>query len=422
MSVHDQSKKPEEEEEEEEEEDDEPSQQTTIPGHLPSAHLPAVYKPTLILNDCEDVFQEQYTEFLDNAKDYLLTYIKQHCKPRPCATVKAWLLQNTVTDFAIAGFDELVKFLVIACLEHPQWRPPDCNNINLHFYIGATHDAWMNGQDFQSSPTPGSTNPPSKEKEVIPEQGIKMLPKPSTSTPPEEAQLTTVLQLLMTMQTKLKKLEDQQSPIKGSPSSEAPEYPDATAEKPKTQDDINKELIHTLKVLQGEEASSGPPPLKVFPKHVCEALLDLYQYPNATYKQQAISHAAQALLQLYEMGLDLQPTGTFHKVAHQITVTAQKALAADAFPQSDRPLQKEKRSLLKTCLGNTLTSLELKEAYTGPSTNPARPTFSKGRSNWKENYWRGSQSPKPFPGGRGGGRGYNPGRGRGRPPGDPNIH
>ena len=216
-----------------------------------------------------------------------------------------------------------------------------------------------------------------------------------------------LLTMMIKMQEKLNKLEKAaDQPDKGKQT--FTKIPTATTvdteAEPISQTQINQQLVQALKVLQGEEEKSTPPPLRVLPKHVCEQILKLHDFPAANYKQQAACHSTKALLQLYERGipLDAHTPDNFHDIAHSLTESIQDALTSDAFPTNERPLLKERKALLGTVLGkHSITAKELGEAYSSHAPNYAN--RGRGRSNYHNSNWRCR--------GRGGGR---RGGGRGR--------
>ena len=100
-------------------------------------------------------------------------------------------------------------------------------------------------------------------------------------------------------------------------------------------------------------------------------------------------------------------------MAAKLSTAIQDTMAADAFPNHEKPLLKHRKALLGQILGNRITKKELNEAYAPPTFN-ARPPNRGDRGNNYSNARPNNYSNRPANRGRGG-RG-----GRGRPPQDQN--
>jgi len=152
------------------------------------------------------------------------------------------------------------------------------------------------------------------------------------------------------------------------------------------QAEVNEKVLQTLKQLLGDEPKTTPAPTQVLPKHVLEEILKLHDYPNASYTQQAVTQAVKALLDLYNQGILMGPDDPMHTVAHHLSVSIQDAMVADAFPANQRPLMKEKKTILQQVLAGRITKAEIEKGaytHTGYSRGSSNyTTRGRGRSSW----------------------------------------
>ena len=96
-----------------------------------------------------------------------------------------------------------------------------------------------------------------------------------------------------------------------------------------------------------------------------------------------------------------------HTVAHHLSVSIQDAMVADAFPANQRPLMKEKKTILQQVLAGRITKAEIEKGaytYTGYSKSSANFTArGRGRSSWSHRGRTGAGRGR----GRSGRGGYN---------------
>ena len=120
--------------------------------------------------------------------------------------------------------------------------------------------------------------------------------------------------------------------------------------------------------MRGEEQATPPAATKVLPKHHLQDIIKTHDFPQADFKQKAATTAAKALLSCYEKGLPMGPDEEFHDMAHELSLSIQESLAADAFPNADKPILKQRKALLwkhywLKSWATKFTKKELSEAY-----------------------------------------------------------
>ena len=369
--------------------------------------------PTILLDYMNNrVIAE--ANFLDNCFAYLVQQLKHLIKKKPFQTVKTWFQNNTECTISLNNWGELIKTLAITSLDFPEWEPSPLEGMNVPQLIQQMKSSFTTGVDYELMNKEENDDPelPTGKPLRISQQPLSgsttstAKPTAGSSTTDQDTGMTTLLAMMIKMQEKINSMDTAAEKGKGKQTVSQTPHQD-TATEPVTQNEINQQLIQALKVLQGEEDKALPPPLRILPKHVCERILKLHDYPSANYKQQAACHSAKALLELYERGVPLgaNETDNFNNIAHSLTESIQDALTADAFPSHEKPLMKERKALLHSVLGKqNITATELKEAYNTPAPNYS--SRGRGRSNYNFNSnWRGRGR------GTGGGR---TGRGRGR--------
>ena len=261
-------------------------------------------------------------------------------------------------------------------------------------------------------PIAGSTTatPPGR---TTPVRSIPTQPsQPKATVQPEENQaaLFTILNRLSERMDKWETTNSpgNQTPVPSLQSKKSSASTTSTPSSQTSQDLLNAELVHTLKVIKGDAPASTPAPLQVFPKHILQSILTTHDVPTANSKVKAAVLVTKSLLQMYTMGISLDDSeDKLFPVAALMTQAIQHAICADAFANT-QPHMKEKRALLSTVLkGTNLASKnDIVHSYEPP---PRSPNYrdQTGRRNQEAYSPRHNPRASPRAKGRGGGRHNN---------------
>ena len=354
----------------------------------------------------------QYAPFTDACQLELVAWVRSICPNKPFFNLRTWFNKNTVNTVALNGWPELIKVLIAVIVQTPRWSPtPFCgerlelivHNMLLHWerhgtleeqpvtrdaleYESANHNPGMASTSGASTSGSASNilNAARKQKARVP-------PEEPEPTDMVNAQQATFLKMLMNLAEKVETLNakvsmgtDGASSSDSSPSLTTTERPVV----PANQAEVNQAILHSLKILHGDEPKTTPPPKKVFAKYLLEQILEVHDFPQANSKQKAATSAAKALKTLYELGYQLtSPDDKLFPVAVLITSCIQSALCADAF-LNDAPYNKGRVQLLSEVMKGTTTSKQdLKNAYADKQAWK-RGTSTPQRS-WKPNPGRG---------------------------------
>ena len=151
----------------------------------------------------------------------------------------------------------------------------------------------------------------------------------------------------------------------------------------------------------------------ILPNITCLHVLKTHDYPMNTYCQKTICSAAKQLSALYHhhwsqeatqlpvMPTKIPPESIFYPLALEATISLKSAMAAHAFPKTNRPQDKERIQVLKAVMGKDLSPEEYKQAYQ-TLDNKCR-----GKGG-------GGDSGQGNGGGGGGGQGKGKGKGKGK--------
>lgn len=281
---------------------------------------------------------KQITSFLEDTSPLIEKKFKKLLINRAYSTTRDWFQPEPATpatiqcNFSIVNWNELIRSMVAACFLFPPWQPPALKHkdteVHVPIYLLNLFEAYSKNEDpnlvpMTTSPSTAAITSPPMTTPATPSIPTAKKAPPKSQPPPRWHTTTTdrsnpdpsrpeatggqtaiLLQMMTQMQAKLTALEFQSSEHTSATSKDdyRPHTPSSepvvTPTTPDPNEDFHIQLIKTLKIMQGDDSESQPPPEKVTPKHQLEELLTWHDHPMANYKQKASTSAAKALLAL----------------------------------------------------------------------------------------------------------------------------